>query len=126
MRNKSFLESVAFGSVAAVVSSPVTCVNAFGLSYTATFSAGVTGTLELQVSNDDGPRTGADSFNPSSVPNVTDWVTLGASVAVNSSSVATVTFHQPNFYFRWARLRYTPATGTGTMSVRSNTKGTNA
>lgn len=78
------------------------------------------GTLDLQASNDFGTikPAGPDQGNPG----IVNWTDVtGSSTAV--SGAGTVLWNFEGAYYKWLRVNYTAASGTGTMTIRINTKG---
>ncbi len=91
-----------------------------GFSMQVVISGTATGTINLQGSNDfgtvkpAGPDTG--------VPGVTNWTDI-ANSSGPVTGAGTFTWNFNGTFFKWVRVNYVAASGTGTMIIRANTKG---
>jgi hypothetical protein len=100
-------------SNATLTSTPINIVDSYGVSITASYTGSPTGTLDLQVSNENSP---IGSISEGS------WedVSLSADAV---SSAGNTTWNIPGAYFRWARIKYTRTSGTGSLDVVFTAKG---
>jgi hypothetical protein len=101
-------------SQATLSTNPINLDQKYGFSIHAVFTGTPTGTLKIQGSNDvgsDGIGTGVSNW--SDIPGQT----LAVAAAGNGM------FNVDASYYKWARLFYTKAGGTGTLTARLNSKG---
>lgn len=108
--NGSLMED---GSMASSATSSALLINTFsGYSISATISSAssASGTLVLQTSNDNLP--------PSSIVNWSDITS--SSQIVNSNG--TTLWNVADAYYKYVRVKYTLATGTGVLNIRYNIK----
>lgn len=78
----------------------------------------VTGSLQVQGSNDIVPQY----LNPTEAASkVSHWSNYGSAFSVTSSG--NTYFELPNFGMRWARLRWVPTFGSGTVTASFMGKG---
>jgi hypothetical protein len=99
-------------------SQPLNLEFAFGYAIQADISGSPVGTIKLQGSNDAPPDAYPQfaSFAP------TNWTDItGSSTAITGAG--SVLFNAASIYFRWVRSVYTPASGSGSLTIVGNTKG---
>jgi hypothetical protein len=91
----------------------------WGISLQAVFSGSPVGTVKLQGSDDSG--VGPTSQYPNA-PIIVNWTDI-----VNSSNAVTgamnVVWNIADPFQKWIRLVYTPASGTGNLTLTINSKG---
>lgn len=106
--------SVSFNSPAGLLA------HVFGFSIQAIITGTAAGTMKLQGSNDPVP----DSDFPSTpVWTPTNWTDVAnSSEPVTGAGTLMYDFNQCPGY-NWVRVVYTSSSGTGTISLRFNTKG---
>ncbi len=93
----------------------------FQLYWTRTDGA-LTGTFKVQVSNDDVPNASGQAL-PNS-PIITNWTDLpSVTLSVVDAASGTGVISLVDTPYKWARVVYTNATGTGVVSGRFNVKG---
>lgn len=92
----------------------------FGFSIQVTITGTATGTLTLEGSSDPVPDA---NFPGTPVWTPTHWTLIAdSSEPVTGAGSVMYDFNQtPGF--NWVRVVYTSASGTGTMTIRLNTKG---
>lgn len=98
---------------------PIRLNQAIGYSIHAVWTGTPTGSLKVQVSNDEGsgPLDG-------SAPVITNWTDLATPAPVALAGAAgTAMFNVDGAMYRWARLKYARTSGTGALSARAQTKG---
>lgn len=91
-----------------------------GVSFQVVITGTPVGTLDLQGSNDFGTvkPAGPDQGNPG----VVNWTDIANSSAAVSGA-GTVTWNFNGVFYKWIRVNYIAVSGTGTMTIRVNTKG---
>lgn len=92
----------------------------FGYSIQAAITGTITGTMNLQGSDDfgtiqpGGPDNGA--------PGVTNWSDItGSSTSIAGAGSAI--WNAEGVFYKWVRVNYVATSGTGTITIRINTKG---
>ena len=93
--------------------------NLMGFSFQTVLTGSPVGTLKLQMSNDVGTITSAADHTGTGVTNWTDIT--GSSFSVAAAGNWGWDYTLPGF--RWVRMVYTPASGTGTISTTFQAKG---
>ncbi len=114
-------ESIGSGTNAATsqTSAAVNLNYRYGIAIQAVFTGAPVGTASLQGSCDYGNRNPIEPAGSSEVVNWTD-------IADSSSPVTgagTASWNYQGSFYKWIRLVYTSSSGTGTISVRANSKG---
>ena len=112
--NVTLLNATTMGGTTVVYSStiPLWNVYAFAFQYTTTGSSAA-GSLQLQGSCDEG----LDELGTG----VTNWANIDSAIAI--SSISTTIVNKDAQAYKWLRVKYTPNSGTGTLTVTLNTKG---
>ena len=110
------------GSMATSINSgPLLLAYAFGYSIQFEYTGSPVGTVTLQGSNDPVPNAKfpQSDFNP------TNWTTIqGTTITVPTTDGLTGKLNDSGVYYNWVRLVYTATSGTGSLTVVGNTKGT--
>ena len=114
IKNEQIFTAQAVSGTTAYNSNPIFLGHIYGLSFQSVFTGSMTGSLQLQVSNDFGNDESIGS-------GVTNWTNFGSSVSVTGAGSFII--NQDAIYFRWARLVYTNATNSGNFSATMNVKG---
>lgn len=82
----------------------------------------LTGTFKVQVSNDDVPNASGQALPNTAI--ITNWTDVpNATLAVVDAASGTGLITLIDTPYKWARVVYTNATGTGLVSGRFNAKG---
>jgi hypothetical protein len=90
----------------------------FGYNIQIIMTGTAAGSVKLQGSSDPVPDS---NFNVANFP-VTNWTDIERST-YPINGVGTLDFNVADSYYNWVRVVYTAASGTGTMTIRLNTKG---
>lgn len=114
-------EQIGSGNSAAISqqSEPVDLNYRYGIAIQAVFTGSPVGTARLQGSCDFGARNQPQAGGNDQVVNWTDIADSDA--AITGAGSASWNF-QGSFY-KWIRLVYISTSGTGTITVRANSKG---
>lgn len=108
------LNATTLGGTTVVNSSPFSLNQAAIFAYAYTVAGSVfAGSLQIQVSCDE------DSSEDGR--NVANWSNLGAAITI--SAAGTTAVNVPDVGYTWARAVWTPASGTGALSLRFVAKG---
>lgn len=92
--------------------------HAFGYSIQVVITGSAAGSISLQGSSDPVPNS---NFNVRTFP-VANWTDIADSLEAVTGA-GTVMYNVANASYNWVRVIYTSASGTGTMTIRLNTKG---
>lgn len=89
-----------------------------GYSIQIVVTGSATGTVKLQGSSDPVPDS---QFNVKSFP-VQNWTDI-ANSDQNITGAGSVMYNVDDSFYNWVRVVYTSTSGTGTMTIRFNSKG---
>lgn len=112
--NKIILDGTTMGGTTAVDSSIISLESVYCYSIQIV-AAGATasGSVQMKVSNDQG----VDELGTG----VTHWALLDSATSV--SALGTTMVNKDGVGYRWLKVTYTPASGSGTLTLTINTKG---
>lgn len=112
--NTTLFDATTMGGTTVVYSPtiPLWNVYSFAFQYTRAGSAAA-GSLQLQASCDQG----LDELGTG----VTNWADIDS--AITLSTIGTTIVNKDATAYKWIRMKYTPNSGTGTLTVTLNTKG---
>ena len=104
-------------------------INSFGVDlnqvYLITFQAiwtgSPTGTLQIQLSCDNVQPVNIPGIDPTA--NVVNWTTITGSSVALAGSAGTYAWPIEDLGFRWVRAQYLFTSGTGSLTVQTNSKG---
>ena len=96
-------------------SNPIMLTREWCISIQAVWTGSPVGNFTVEVSDDDG----SDQFGTG----VTNWDTYAGSTSAAGGAAGILTYAISDVSFKWARLKYTRASGTGTVNARANIKG---
>lgn len=97
---------------ATIASNPIFTADLYGYSYQPNWTGTPTGDFTLEVSNDIGyvnPTTGV-------VTGVTNWSPMDNSTHAAGGAAGNWMYIVSDVYYRWVRLKYTGASGTGVLN----------
>ncbi len=119
LANDLIISAGSMTSTDVINSDPFWVGHAMGYAIQAVWTGTPTGTIKIQVSIDPQEPTVGNSGEPT----VTNWEDLASSSYSITGSAGTYMWNVTSAYYRWVRVVYTNASGTGTLNVRFNTKG---
>ena len=123
--NKNYaltMTSTAMASTDVLTSEPIKLFYDDLVSVQAAWTGTPVGNWTLEVSNDDGRPT--DLSNPVTSISVTNWTSVTGSSAAAGGAAGTQFYDMSQTAAKWARIKYTNASSTGTItSVRVTAKG---
>ena len=91
--------------------------NKYGYGFQVEYSSGLTGTFQVQISNDKGV------VNPDgTISYVTNWTSVTGESAAVSGSAGNAFFDTPSTSAAFVRLIYIATSGTGTASANATLK----
>jgi hypothetical protein len=91
----------------------------YGVAFQAVFTGSPVGTISLQGSCDYGARNPQQAGGNYQIVNWTDIANSSASV----TGAGTVSWNFQGSFYKWIRVIYTASSGSGTISIRANSKG---
>lgn len=106
-------------SQSSIIGSPILLDQVSTVSLQANWTDAPVGNLDIQVSDDMGIRA-----NDGSVTGIVNWSEIPGSLQpTNGLSASNFSWNLPDIGYRWVRVTYSRTSGTGTLNVRSQTKG---